>query len=31
MRKLLLTLVVVSIVALVAIGCGKQDQAASGA
>jgi hypothetical protein len=31
MRKLLLTLVVVSIAALVAIGCGKQDQAASGA
>ena len=31
MRKLLLTLVVVSTAALVAIGCGKQDQAASGA
>ena len=31
MRKLLLTLVVMSIAALVAVGCGKEDQAASGA
>ena len=31
MRKLLLTLVAVSIAALVAIGCGRQDEAASGA
>ena len=31
MRKLLLTLVVVSIAALVAVGCGKEDEAASGA
>ena len=31
MRKLLLTLVVISIAALVAVGCGKEDQAASGA
>ena len=31
MRKLLLTLAVVSIAALVAVGCGKDDQAASGA
>jgi hypothetical protein len=31
MRKLLLTLAALSIAALVAIGCGKQDQAASGA
>ena len=31
MRKLLLTLVVMSIAALVAVGCGKEDEAASGA
>ena len=31
MRKLILTLVVVSIAALVAVGCGKEGQAASGA
>src|SRR4051812_7973011 len=31
MRKLLLTLAVLSIAALVAVGCGKKDQAASGA
>ena len=31
MRKLLLILAAVSIAALVAIGCGKDDQAASGA
>ena len=31
MRKLLLTLAVLSIAALVAIGCGRNDQAASGA
>jgi len=31
MRKLLLTLAALSIAALVAVGCGKQDEAASGA
>jgi hypothetical protein len=31
MRKLILTVAVLSIAALVAIGCGKEDQAASGA
>jgi hypothetical protein len=31
MRKLILTLAALSIAALVAVGCGKQDQAASGA
>jgi hypothetical protein len=31
MRKLILTIAVLSIAALVAIGCGKEDQAASGA
>ena len=31
MRKLLLTLAAVSIAALVAVGCGKEDEAASGA
>jgi hypothetical protein len=31
MRKLILTLAVLSIAALVAVGCGKEDQAASGA